>query len=84
MDWTQLVGLTAAVMTTTAFLPQVIKTVRTRSTGDISLGMFLVLCVGIGLWITYGVLLGDLPLVLGNGVTGVLAGTILVYKLKYK
>ena len=83
-DATTVLGLAAAAMTTAAFLPQAIKTWRTRQTRDISLGMFLTLCLGIILWLVYGFLRGDLPLVLGNGVTLVLAGTILFFKLKYK
>ena len=83
-DATTAIGLVAAVLTTAAFLPQVIKTWRTRRTRDISLGMFLVLCLGICLWLVYGLLRGDLPLILANAVTLALAGTILVFKLKYK
>ncbi len=83
-DATTAIGLVAAVLTTAAFLPQVIKTWRTRKTRDISLGMFLVLCLGIFLWLVYGLLRDDLPLILANAVTLALAGTILVFKLKYK
>ena len=81
---TTAIGLAAGVITTAAFLPQTIKTWRTRRTRDISLGMFLFLCLGIILWLVYGFLRGDLPLILANGVTLVLAGTILAFKLKYK
>ncbi len=83
-DATTALGFAAATLTTAAFLPQVIKTWRTRQTRDISLGMFLVLCIGICLWLVYGILRGDLPLILANAVTLVPAGTILVFKLKYK
>ncbi len=83
-DATTVLGLAAATLTTAAFLPQVIKTWRTRQTRDISLGMFLVLCIGICLWLVYGILRGDLPLILANAVTLALAGTILAFKLKYK
>ena len=76
-------GLAAAFCTTAAFIPQVVKTWKTRSTADISLGMFLVLVIGIVLWLAYGFLLGDLPLILANTVTLVLAGTILVFKLRH-
>ena len=78
-----LLGLAAAFCTTLAFVPQVVKTWRTRSTTDISLGMFLVLVIGIALWLAYGVLLGDVPLIAANLVTLVLAGTILVLKLRH-
>ena len=84
MDLVTGIGFLAAVLTTFGFLPQVIKTWRTRSTKDISLGMFVVLCVGICLWITYGFLRADLPLIIGNSVTLVLAGIILFFKLRYK
>ena len=83
-DATTVLGLAAATLTTVAFLPQVIKTWRTRQTRDISLVMFSVLCLGICLWLLYGFLRDDLPLVLANAVTLALAGTILVLKLKYK
>ena len=74
MDTVTGIGFCAAVLTTLGFLPQVIKTWRTRSTKDISLGMFMVLCVGIILWITYGVLRADTPLIIGNSVILALAG----------
>ncbi len=51
MDFVNAIGLTAGALTTAAFLPQVVKTWKTRSTKDISLGMFLVLCSGIALWL---------------------------------
>lgn len=79
-----LIGLAAGTLTTIAFLPQVIKTWRTRSTADISLSMFTVLCTGVALWLVYGLLTDDLPLVLANGVTLILAGTILGFKIRYK
>jgi MtN3 and saliva related transmembrane protein len=77
------VGLAAAFCTTTAFVPQVVKTWRTRSTQDISLGMFSLMTLGILLWLVYGVFIGDLPLIIANLVTLVLAATILVFKLRY-
>lgn len=76
-------GLMAGLCTTIAFLPQVIKTWRSRSARDISLGMFLVFTVGVALWLAYGLFVGDLPLVLANGVTFVLAATILALKLRH-
>ncbi|OSQ38784.1 SemiSWEET transporter [Thalassospira mesophila] len=76
-------GLLAGSLTTLAFLPQVIRTWRTRSTADISLGMFLVLCAGIALWFVYGVLNGDWPVIIANGLTFLLAATILGFKLRH-
>jgi MtN3 and saliva related transmembrane protein len=76
-------GLAAACCTTACFVPQVVKTWRTRSTGDISSVMFAVMIFGILLWLIYAVLRSDLPLFAANAVTLFLAGTILVLKLRY-
>ena len=82
-DGITLLGLVAATLTTLAFLPQVIKTWRTRSARDISLWMFLMLVAGICLWLTYGILIADIPLIAANVVTLALALVILVFKLRY-
>ncbi len=78
-----LIGLAAAFCTTVAFLPQVIQTWRTRSTKDLSLPMFATFTLGIFLWLVYGVIIRDVPLIAANGVTFVLSGTILTFKLRY-
>jgi len=78
-----LIGLGAAFCTTIAFLPQAIKTWRTRSTEDISLGMFLTFSIGTLLWLIYGLLLHDIPLIAANGITLVLALTILGFKIRH-
>ena len=79
----KLIGFAAATCTTVAYAPQAIKVWKTRSTGDISLGMFLVMVLGLALWLVYGLLSGDAPLVAANAITIVLAGGILFIKLKY-
>ena len=79
----KLLGFAAATCTTLAFAPQFIKVWRTRSTEDISLGLFLVLVLGVALWLLYGLLSGDGPLIASNAITLVLAGAILFMKLKY-
>ena len=84
MNITNIIGIVAGILTTSAFLPQVIKTVRTKSTKDISLGMFGVTSTGLALWLTYGILSGAVPVILANAVSLPLCLTILVYKLKYK
>lgn len=79
-----LVGMLAGTLTTIAFLPQVLKTWKTRSASDLSLGMFSLFTVGIALWLIYGLWLGALPLILTNAITLVLAGTLLYFKLRFK
>jgi MtN3 and saliva related transmembrane protein len=77
------IGLAAGFCTTLAFLPQAIKTWRTRSTADISLGMFLIFTAGVLLWLIYGLLLNDIALIAANGITFVLSAIILLFKLRY-
>lgn len=84
VDGVTLIGFGAALLTTLAFLPQAIKVWRTRSTKDISLLTFIAFCVGVVLWLSYGILTQDLPLIAANSATLALAGTILVFKLRYK
>jgi MtN3 and saliva related transmembrane protein len=83
MSGATLVGLIAAVLTTFAFVPQVIRAWRTRSTRDISLVTFIAFTVGIVLWLTYGALIRDLPLLAANAVSLLFAATILYFKLRY-
>ncbi|OFR38852.1 hypothetical protein HMPREF2887_01320 [Streptococcus sp. HMSC071H03] len=79
-----MIGTIAAVLTTFAFLPQVIKVIKTKDTESIALGMYLMQVVGIALWLFHGLGIEDLPLIMANSVSLVLSGTILYYKLKYK
>jgi len=84
VDPVTLLGLLAATLTTLAFLPQVIKTWRKKSAEDLSLGTFSLFCAGVSCWLAYGLLIGDLPIILANAVTLVLAGTVLVLALVYR
>ncbi|MBR0717074.1 SemiSWEET transporter [Bradyrhizobium liaoningense] len=79
----KMLGFAAATCTTLAYAPQFIKVWKTRSTEDISLWMFLLMVLGLVLWLVYGLLSGDAPLVAANAITIVLAGGILYMKLKY-
>jgi MtN3 and saliva related transmembrane protein len=83
MDSVTILGLIAAVLTTSSFLPQVLHTWRTRSTKDISLVMFSVYVTGIFLWLVYGIMLHNIPLIASNTVTFLLSGTILLLKLRH-
>lgn len=84
MEFFTLIGLAAGFCTTVAFLPQAIKTWRTKSAKDLSLGMYLTFCTGVALWLTYGILISDLPIILTNVVTLILALSILYFKLTFK
>jgi len=80
--FTNFVGFLAGFLTTLAFLPQVLKTWKSRSTKDLSLSMWLVLSAGISLWLVYGFLKMDVPLLVANGLTLFLAGIVLFLKLR--
>ncbi|MEY4685671.1 MAG: hypothetical protein RLZ25_2130 [Pseudomonadota bacterium] len=80
MPETELLGLIAGTLTTLAFLPQVIKTFKSRSAKDISLGMFLLFSAGVALWLVYGIRLGAVPIIAANAVTLILSLAILVMK----
>jgi len=81
IEW---VGLLAAFCTTCAFVPQVLQVIKSKDTSSISLHMYLVFLTGIVLWLIYGIYLNNLPMMLANSVTLLLAGTVLCLKIKYK
>jgi MtN3 and saliva related transmembrane protein len=78
----ELVGFVAAVLTTASFVPQVIKILRERQTRGISLLMYVLFTLGVGLWLAYGLLIGSAPVAVANSIALVLAGTVLVMKLR--
>lgn len=77
------IGLLAGLLTTIAFIPQVLKIYRTKSGRDISARMFTMFSIGIALWLYYGILLQSLPIILANAVTLVLTLTIIALKIRY-
>jgi MtN3 and saliva related transmembrane protein len=84
MNQIQLLGLAAGMLTTIAFLPQVIKTWKSRSAKDLSLGMFSMFCLGVAMWLAYGLLVRDIPVIAANLLTLMLASTLLFFKLRFK
>ena len=78
-----IIGSIAATLTTIAFLPQAIQVIKTKSTRDISLVMYVVFTAGVAFWLTYGILLGAVPIIIGNVVTLFLALIVLIMKLKH-
>jgi MtN3 and saliva related transmembrane protein len=80
----QVLGLAAGACTTIAFLPQVLKTWKSRSAKDLSLGMFSFFCFGVLLWLIYGIMVNDLPVIIANMLTLMLASSLLFFKLRFK
>lgn len=84
MSLITLVGIAAAIFTTIAFLPQAIKTIRTKQTLDLSLSMLAAQSMGNFIWIIYGFLISDFPVTVANIITLSLVLIILFLKVKYK
>jgi MtN3 and saliva related transmembrane protein len=79
----EILGLAAGCMTTMSFVPQVVRTYRSRSVADISLRMYLLLCAGIFMWVVYGALIGSVSVVAANSVSLMLTLAILAMKIAY-
>lgn len=78
-----ILGFTAAALTTGSFLPQAIKTIRTKDTHSISFFMYLLFSTGTLLWLLFGLFSDNIPIVVANAITLVFAVIILIYKMKY-
>jgi len=79
----ELIGLVAAVLTTSAFIPQVYKTKKTRSVENLSLSMYLVMFTGVVLWFIYGLYINSSAVIMANGITAGLILMLLNYKIKF-
>lgn len=80
LEW---LGYVAATLTTAAFVPQALKTIRSRDTRGISLGMYVVFTIGVVFWFGYGLVLDSWPMIVCNAITFVLAATILALKVRH-
>jgi MtN3 and saliva related transmembrane protein len=84
MDTVTLLGLVAAALTTTAFLPQLFKTWRSKSAKDVSLWMLITFSIGVFLWLIYGLYIQSLPVIIANSVTFILSSINLILKIRYE
>ena len=84
MDPLNALGFVAAALTTLSFIPQLTKVWQTKSADDLSTGMFSAFSLGIALWLLYGVLRRDAPLILAYALTLALSVGILALKLRYR
>lgn len=81
MDYIQVLGLVAAFTTTAANIPQTVKVIKTSSTKSLSALTYAMLFIGMVLWVIYGIIRNDLPIILANSIAGALCGIILIMKL---
>lgn len=79
-----LVGYAAATLTTLAFIPQTLKSWRTRDLSGVSLGMYSLFTLGVALWLLYGVVLESWPIIIANAITLGLAGIVLLLKIRHR
>jgi MtN3 and saliva related transmembrane protein len=84
IDYVEIIGLIAAVLTTSAFLPQVYRTWKTKDVSGLSLPMLVLFFIGIVLWFVYGIYIESLSMILANAVTIVSAFFLIYFKLKYQ
>ena len=82
--WITLLGFAAGTLTTLSFVPQVHKAWRSKHCEDLSLGMLLAFGAGVFLWLIYGLVLRDLPIILANAVTLALILALLWLKARYR
>jgi MtN3 and saliva related transmembrane protein len=83
MDPVALIGYTAGAFTTVAFLPQVVRSFRTRSTGDLSFPMLVMMFAGVSIWSIYGYLVGALPIIVPNAIMAGLIAVLMVLRSRY-
>ncbi|MBK8809012.1 MAG: SemiSWEET transporter [Bacteroidales bacterium] len=77
----EIIGILAATLTTTSFIPQAYKIIKTKNTDGISLSMYIFFSLGVLLWLIYGIFLNNLPIIIANSITLCLALIILYFKI---
>ena len=83
MDWSSVIGFAAGFFTTFSFVPQITKIWKSKSAEDVSKKMFLAIAFGVSLWLVYGIILQQWPIIIWNAISLVLASTILFLKYKF-
>lgn len=78
------VGIAAGVLTSISLLPQLVKILKTKKAGDLSWGMLLVLLAGVSMWIWYGILKEDYPIIVTNTFSAIVNMAVIMFSLKYK
>ena len=78
-----ILGMMAGTLTTISFIPQVIKIYKTKDAKDLSIATFYIFSCGVFLWLVYGVVMREWPIILANGVTLILIFLIIAMKIKY-
>ena len=78
----EIIGIIAAILTTSGFIPQVYRIYKEKNAKGVSLTMYLILIIGVLLWLVYGILIGSLSIIIANSVTALLQLCVIIFKLK--
>jgi MtN3 and saliva related transmembrane protein len=78
-----ILGLVATCFTTSSFIPQVISTWKSKDVSGISLPTYVIITIGLALWLAYGIIKGDMPLIIANAVMVVLTSAITLMKISF-
>jgi len=78
-----IIGMLAGTLTTISFIPQVIKVLRTKNTKDLSLMMYVIIFIGVLLWLIYGIAIDRYPMIIANAITIIFVSIILFMKNKH-
>lgn len=83
MNWTEVVGISAGILTASSLIPQIVKTIKEKKAKDISIIMLLVLMTGVALWVVYGIMREDLPIIVTNSFSLLMNFVTLFLRFKY-
>jgi MtN3 and saliva related transmembrane protein len=83
MSWIEIFGFAAGVVTAIGMMPQLVKTVKTKKVDELSIQMFLIYLLGFIMWITYGVVQEDLPIVVTNSISVILTLIMIYLKIRF-
>ncbi len=83
LELNDLLGISAGVLTAASRVPQIVKTWKTRSAGGLSLSMYAMLCAGFLLWLTYGLMTDNVPVILSNVVSLAFNLVLLVFRFRF-
>lgn len=83
MNWTEVVGISAGILTASSLIPQIVKTIKEKKAKDISIIMLLVLMTGVALWVVYGIMREDFPIIVTNSFSLLMNFVTLFLRFKY-
>jgi MtN3 and saliva related transmembrane protein len=84
LDYTNIIGIIAGILTSSSLIPQLVKIIKEKKVEDLSLGMFSTLMIGVALWMVYGIMREDWPIIITNGFSLLLNIAVLIFRFKYK